>query len=522
MRSKKKPQSPAASLQSQLEVFSASFPSPCNPLIFILQKLYVSRIDSSLIASIAADTDSLEEAKKILDPLAEASISEEQFQQSLTYRPGDQSNSTTSEEESIKMDTLSEDEAFQFLRITFPKPSDSELRNTIKLCDGDVRKAVDTLLNTEYLNTLQKETTTREDLGKSDDSDEEDSIWAQRRPGGVARPKAAATAKGPAFPSLGSQAPPKSQLSRSQSTARSKWDALDSQISFLSQSLSLPPAKVRSAFHVNASSLPRTLRVLLKDIPNGRVDQDIVSNLKATCKNVDEESLGKIVLATKYDLDCAMVLARVLEHDKYFNAPLMRPSDRPQKSTNIKATPSISPSKVALSAVLDDGTGTYEDMSTLRSHYLEKRNEAFAAASQSYRHSKSDSLHSGVAAYYATIGRDYDTKYRNYSQLAANRLVGSNSTKNTLDLHGVGIKDAVRIVEEAVTAWWTRVEVIRERGEVKAVESFMIVVGKGERQKGGSKLGPPVAAWLRRNGWGFQEARGEFIVWGLRKNAKEG
>src|SRR6202044_3548897 len=181
----------------------------------------------------------------------------------------------------------------------------------------------------------------------------------------------------------------------------------------------------------------------------------------------------KIILGTKYDLDCAMELARILEHDKYFNASLIRPSDRLQKSTNMKPTSSISPSKVALPAVVDDGTGTYEDMSTLRTHYLEKRNEAFAAASQSYRHSKSDSLHSGVAAYYATIGRDYDTKYRYYSQLAANRLVGSKSTKNTLDLHGVGIKDAVRIVEEAVTAWWTRVEVIRERGEVKAVESFM-------------------------------------------------
>jgi hypothetical protein len=528
MRPKKKSQNPTApsqspitTLQSQLDVISRSSFPHVEHHSNLFQKLYVSRLDSSLIASIVAETDSLDEAKKILDPLAKASVSEEQFQQTLTYGSGDPSNSTKSDEEYIKMDTLSETEAFQFLRATFPKPSDLELRNTIRLCDGDVRKTVDTLLNTEYLNTLQKVTAPKEEPRASDDSEEEDSIWAQRRPGGIARPRAPATAKGPTFPSLGGPSPQKPQTARSQSPVRSKWDALDSQITFLSQSLSLPSSKVRSSFHVNASSLPRTLRDLLKEIPNGRTDQDIVSNLKATFKNVDEESLRKIVLGTKHDLDCAMELARILEHDKYFNATLLRPSDLHPRSNNNKAIPTIAPSKVTTPAVVDDGDGSYEDMSTLQTHYLGKRNEAFAAASHSYRQSKSDTLHSGVAAYYANIGRDYDTKYRYYSHLAANRLVGSNSSRNTLDLHGVGIKDAVRIVEEAVTAWWTRVEVIRERGEVKAVESYVIVVGKGERQKGGSKLGPPVGAWLRRNGWGFQEARGEFVVWGLRRNAKE-
>jgi hypothetical protein len=80
----------------------------------------------------------------------------------------------------------------------------------------------------------------------------------------------------------------------------------------------------------------------------------------------------------------------------------------------------------------------------------------------------------------------------------------------------------VRIVEEAITAWWSRVEVLRERGETKASESFVIIVGRGDRNKGGSKLGPSVGGWLKRNGWGFQDAGGRIIVWGLRKTAMEG
>lgn len=67
-----------------------------------------------------------------------------------------------------------------------------------------------------------------------------------------------------------------------------RWQVRNSQIAFLSQSLSLPTTKVRSAFHINASSLSRTLRYLLKDTPLGRYDKDIVANLKTSFKRVDE------------------------------------------------------------------------------------------------------------------------------------------------------------------------------------------------------------------------------------------
>jgi len=504
-----------ATLQSQLEVqFSVL-------KMLILQGLYISRLDSSLIASIAAETGSVEEAKKILHPLAEASISDEDFQQKLTYGSSSPEASISSEEEYIKIDTLSENEAFQFLRITFPKPSDLDLRETIKTSGGDVRRAVDTLLNTEYNNAVQKDHPANR-VG-DDNEDEDDSIWAQRRPGGVARPHISdlATPKSLAFPALGGTvSPQKSPLSSpSQSPVRSRWDALDSQIAFLSKSLSLPTTKVRSAFHVNASSLPRTLRDLLKEIPLGRYDKDIVANLRASFKRVDEDSLRKIVVGTNHDLDCAMELARILDHDRYFtNSTItLRSKNALAGTTDLKIPTPSSP------RIQDDGEGSYEDMSSLRSYYLAKRNEAFAAASQSYRKSKSDSLRSGVAAYYASLGRDYDTKYRYYSHLSANRLVAERRTRpNELDLHGVPVKDAVRLVEEGITAWWARVGVIRERGEVKALERFIVIVGKGERNRGGSKLGPAVAGWLRRNGWGFQEARGEILVWGLRKNEKDG
>ena len=488
-----------------------------------LQKLYVSRLDSSLIASIASEATSLEGAKRTLEPLAQAAEKEELHRSSTlssSVPPADVS--TTSEDEYIKIDGLSEQEAFQFLRMTFSRPSDSELRELIRTSGGDVRKALDALLNIEERHrNAETVEAPKLDPANSADSDEEDSIWAQRRPAGATRPKGPTAAKTQAFPALGRSLSPQRMPigARSQSPIRSKWDALNTQIIFLSGSLSLPLDRVRSVFHLNGSSLPRTLRDLLGDVPKGRADEDVVANLKMTFKHVDIESLQKIVLATKHNLDNALELARILEHDKYYNIDIIGQTKKPSPPKLVTSTMFVKPTPPV---IRDDGEGTFEDMTVLRQYYLDKRNEAFTAASQSYRQSKSNPQFSGVTAYYAELGRDYDAKFRQYSHLSANRLVASQSSLNILDLHGISVKDAVRLVEEGVTAWWARVKVIRERGEVRALESYVIIVGKGDRQKGGSKLGPPVGAWLRREGWGFKEAQGEFVVWGLRKFAKEG
>lgn len=455
----------------------------------------------------------MEEAKKVLGPLAQAAVTEEEFQRSLNGS-GTSGVSVSSDEDAVRADTLSEQEAFQFLRLAFAQPSDTELCVVIREAGGDIRKAVDKLLGNEYLSRGAKEQTRIE---RDEDSDDEGSIWAQRRPGGVVRPKIASTKRETPFPLLPSS-PQRSPIpSRSPSTIKSRWDVLDSQIAFLSQSLSVSPARVRSAFHLNSSSLPRTLRDLLKDIPDGRADQDIVANLQTSFRHVDKETLRKIVIGTKHDIDSAMELTRILDHDRAITSTgsiSVRLPARPPPSTTLVLDDPPTPSII-------DVEGTYEDMKELKLHYLARRNEAIVAASNAYKRSRSESLRSGVAAYYASVGREYDVKYRHYAQLAANRLVAQNSSKNILDLHGVSVRDAMRIVEEEITKWWARVEVVRERGEVKAVENFVVVVGRGNRSKTGSKLGPSVSAWLRRNGWGFNEARGELVVWGLRRDFKK-
>jgi len=519
------PPSPTAALQFQLEVL----PPALLPRLTLLQNLYISRLDASLIASIAAESGSLDEARVVLEPLAKASVSEEEFQASLRYGDGPAkvaaSSSSSEEAEYVKMEGLSEHEAFQFLRITFPKPTNEELKRVIKAAGGDVRKALDVMLNTEYLKGFEEKNTPSFGVSTTtyiEDDEDEDSIWAKRRPGNVSRPKTSPWFQTPTFPALEQSSSQKSpRNSRSQTPTRSQWDVLDSQILFLSQSLSLPSSRVRSAFHANSSSLPKTLRELLKKIPEDRTDEDIIANLRSSFKNVDVSLLRKIVSGTKHDIDTAMELCRILDHDKPYHSvrTITAPSSNIKFSINLTKPPAPEAQTQSGPRIVDHGEGTYEEIMELRKWYLEKRNERFTAASQAYKRSKSDAQLSGVAAYYASEGRDYDIKYRHYSAIAANRLVQENSRKNSLDLHGVGVRDALRIVEEGVTNWWSHVEVLRDRGEIKAVEKFVIITGRGDRYKSGGKLGPEVSRWLRKNGWGFEDEDGQIVVWGLRKAA---
>jgi hypothetical protein len=55
---------------------------------------------------------------------------------------------------------------------------------------------------------------------------------------------------------------------------------------------------------------------------------------------------------------------------------------------------------------------------------------------------------------------------------------------NTLDLHYVSLQDAVRLVEEDVTAWWVEVGVMQEMGERKALETMLSSRGREKGIKG--------------------------------------
>ncbi|RAL62633.1 hypothetical protein DID88_004479 [Monilinia fructigena] len=153
------------------------------------------------------------------------------------------------------------------------------------------------------------------------------------------------------------------------------------------------------------------------------------------------------------------------------------------------------------------------------SSYIIARNTAFQQASVAYKKSKSDPLMGGAAAYYSQQGRDANVRVKEAESAAADELVRSQCWSGGVDLHGVGVRDAVRIAREKVTEWWVSEEHRRAgSGYVRAGagEGYKIVTGMGNHSKGGrGKLGPAVARMLIKERWKVQVGSGALMVTGV-------
>jgi hypothetical protein len=115
----------------------------------------------------------------------------------------------------------------------------------------------------------------------------------------------------------------------------------------------------------------------------------------------------------------------------------------------------------------------------------------------------------GAAAYYSSLGRDFDSRAKSAVSASADALVKSQSRPGELDLHGVTVKDAERIARDGVTSWW-----VNTRGQMHT--GFRIITGKGTHSEGGKgKLGPAVGKMLMREGWKVEIGSGFLVVTGV-------
>ena len=94
--------------------------------------------------------------------------------------------------------------------------------------------------------------------------------------------------------------------------------------------------------------------------------------------------------------------------------------------------------------------------------------------------------------------------------------MASQSSGAQCDLHGVNVKDGVRIARERVQAWWDGgVGEWARQGKVRGNGGYRLVVGKGGHSEGGKgKLGPAVGGMLVREGWRVEVGEGILVVRG--------
>ncbi|KAM0331389.1 hypothetical protein ACHAQA_003062 [Verticillium albo-atrum] len=157
---------------------------------------------------------------------------------------------------------------------------------------------------------------------------------------------------------------------------------------------------------------------------------------------------------------------------------------------------------------------SYQDAIHAANTHAAARSHSYTSAAATYKKGSSNPLYRQAAAYYAERGREQSQTYAKARSTAADILVTDNSSRQAIDLHGVEVADGVRIARERAWQWW------RSLGEYRALEAqngFTVITGLGRHSAGGvSRMRQSVAAALIEDGWKFSVETGRFRITGRR------
>ena len=297
---------------------------------------------------------------------------------------------------------------------------------------------------------------------------------------------------------------------------RSRWDQAKEDVDYLAERTHLPRKSISSIYHESGASLPTALIAMCASTESVACNPFLpfasVSILEAHASElaVDFPSLSPthaeaLVRMTHPSTASAHELAKAMLF-----------SSGPSDSSGI-IVPQYLPRPPSPSLSSFENTFSHlplPDQSAL--NLATARSNALAQASAAYRKSKSKPLMGGAAAYYSSVGRDAAAALARHEAAVADALVAGQSNTNETDLHGVNVKDAVRITRAKVQAWWDggAAEWARH-GKVQGHGGFRVVTGLGRHSSGGkSRLGPAVGAMLVREGWKVEVGDGVVLVKG--------
>lgn len=296
-----------------------------------------------------------------------------------------------------------------------------------------------------------------------------------------------------------------------ETVAQSKWDVAKQDIEFIASKTEMPEQQVSLLYHKNGGSAKATISAIIeayRDIYS-ETDDPVVHveayTLKREFPSANLADLETLIHLTSPSLPNAHALARRLTTSSPSSKPKIQLEFRHAPIEFHENSPTTPTSTIEVHTLSTDP-------SSAATSYTATRNAYFDKAAAYYRKGKSDPLMGGAAAYYATEGRNYNVLAKQASSAAADSLVARQSDATQLDLHGVNVKDALRISRERVTNWWHL-----QKGEGRGGSGgYRIITGVGHHSEGGrGKLGPAVGKMLIREGWKVEVGSGVLVVRGV-------
>ncbi|KAJ6261308.1 hypothetical protein Dda_3977 [Drechslerella dactyloides] len=532
---------------------STAAQDPSDP-VGLLLKEYCPPLDSAIVLAISLDYDSVDDARAVLDSLkAETIVDEADGAATGDADHSDLFDKVFSDEDTTTTTTTrtstgsksehssssdGDEAALLPLVLMFPLTSKYTLKHTLQKCGGDVDRAIDELLNLKFLDGEG------ESLKGVDAFSEASMVHAKRnsKNGRKKGRKLLAAGNTTIWEELDAAAA--AAGSAAGTGEPSKWEMMQSEISYLSNKLNLPLPSVTSTYHRHGS-LSATLVALIEAFGEGDVVPEdashieTISSIASKHPRLPQTHIVGLVKLCKDDIASAFKFAGLLNRRHLHKLTL--PTSAPRTPNNGIASPvtPTSPSngwQAAASPRRSTSTSTpgslpmsptsppsssrklsYKAATLAATDHAVARSEAYNKASAAYRRSKSDHLMGAVATYYAEEGKTHDTRLKAYSDMAAEALVAENSSEYTLDLHGVTVAQALKITNERVTSWWVRTNSTDD----KALTPFHIITGIGSHSKNGeSRIGPAVSKMLMKGNWKIEIRTGNIRVLGVQKPVK--
>ena len=312
----------------------------------------------------------------------------------------------------------------------------------------------------------------------------------------------------------------------------SKWDLGKKDVEFITQRTYLSPQAVSSQYHISGASLPKTIVAILASNPienphigdpTDPVLDDHAAELGRDFPTLSSSHLHSLIHLTypsttsAHELAIAVTTTPTAPINHHGGIQLIPLYQRPHLSSS--SDPSAPSQQTSAPSIpLSHPTAL-----ALASTYMTARSTAFAQASAAYRKSRSSPLIGAAAGYYSQIGRDAATSVQKYNAAAADALVEAQSSASELDLHGVGVKDAVRIAKMKVEGWWEgsgRAD-WRKAARGPGAEGYRVVTGVGRHSESGrARLGPAVGGMLVREGWKVEVGTGVLVVTGRARKGR--
>ncbi|KAL8939474.1 MAG: hypothetical protein Q9211_002725 [Gyalolechia sp. 1 TL-2023] len=405
------------------------------------------------------------------------------------------------------LECIATDRKKEILCQMFPTIKEFDIEYILKKVQYDFRRAVEELLNQAFL--------------ESEDVDGEQTVLKRGidgflEPGNTRGRKSKGKRKKPMRRTSSTPAPSDGTSIQSVAT-QSRWDRAKEDVEFLAQRMNLPRSTISSTYHSSGASLSLTIAALCSSAFSVSTTHSVlldpeyvsiqVAELAVEFPMLPPTTVKGLIKLTYPSTASAHEIARVAWESANPTNELLLPRYVPRPPSPSTDSQHNKPERLAMP--LDAATRRVQASAAARSN-------AFTQASAAYQKSKSRPLMGGAASYYSAVGRDATASLRRYEAAVADARVAAQSETGEIDLHGVTVKDGVRIAQDQVVMWWeAEGREWARAGKVMGGKGLRIVTGVGRHSEGGrGKLGPAVGAMLVRDGWKVEIEQGVIKVTG--------